>query len=98
MQVRLLAACSKAGAECLVLEYADGGSLEKLIARERISLRSVKTLAKDVLKALEYLQTLGVVHRDVKPANILLHTVGDSSRAKLAGGHPRGLARRCNTF
>ncbi|KAL5222452.1 hypothetical protein ABZP36_027165 [Zizania latifolia] len=36
------------------------------------SVQQVVTIASDLAKALQYLSILGIVHRDVKPANILL--------------------------
>ena len=51
----------------------EGESLAALLARERKpSLDFVKRVVKDVADALEYAHNRGVIHRDVKPDNILL--------------------------
>jgi serine/threonine protein kinase len=61
----------------IALEYLDGGSLEQLIlsrARrgETLSTREVRRIARDIARALDYAHARGVLHLDVKPANILL--------------------------
>jgi len=52
-------------------------SLEDRLAEPLpLSLDEIHTIASDVLSALEHAHSEGVVHRDVKPANILLHRNG----------------------
>lgn len=57
----------------LVMEYVKGSSLSWLIAAEGPlePVRSAKILV-DVLRALEYAHQGGIIHRDVKPSNVLL--------------------------
>jgi len=73
----------------LVLEYMDGGDLDRLIARQRDTRNGAlfdAHLTRRVLAAiggaLNYVHGLGVLHRDVKPANMLLSK--RSNRIKLA--------------
>ena len=62
----------------LVMEYVDGASLaERLDAGEEID---AGRLAHELLSALAYIHDGGVLHRDVKPANVLIGTDG---RARL---------------
>jgi non-specific serine/threonine protein kinase len=57
----------------IVMEYVTGGSLQARLEREpRLPLREALTLALDLSDALARAHRLGIVHRDVKPANILL--------------------------
>ncbi len=57
----------------LVLPYAEYGSLADLYAKEGpLSLSRVVTFMEEVADALAFAHERGVLHRDVKPANILL--------------------------
>jgi serine/threonine protein kinase/Tol biopolymer transport system component len=76
-----------AGRQYLVTEYIDGGTLGHWIGRERRSWRKVVGLLAGVADGLAVAHEAGILHRDVKPANIL---VTQSGYAKLADF---GLAR-----
>ncbi|MFC5050377.1 serine/threonine-protein kinase [Rubritalea spongiae] len=61
------------GTPYLVLEYVKGEDLQKRIAREKkLSQREALSIAIRVLNGLSAVHALGVIHRDVKPANVLL--------------------------
>jgi eukaryotic-like serine/threonine-protein kinase len=61
----------------LVMEFLDGCDLAHAIAQRRIpDLRSKLKLALEVAQALEYVNSQGIVHRDVKPGNIFLCSSG----------------------
>jgi eukaryotic-like serine/threonine-protein kinase len=64
----------------LVWELVDGRSLAALL-RDGPGDRAVIRVAREVLAALDHAHRRGVVHRDVKPANIL---VGRDGRARLS--------------
>ena len=58
----------------LVLPYAEQGSLAEMLVqhgKRPWSLTRVVTIAKETAEALDYAHARGVLHRDVKPANIL---------------------------
>ena len=64
----------------LVMEYVEGGTLAALAeGRTRTSIDQ-ETLARELLEALAHVHEAGIVHRDVKPANVL---VGRDGRARL---------------
>jgi len=66
----------------IVLEYVAGESLSRILAREKkLSLVKALKLAEEVADALDYAHQQGVIHRDVKPANII---VTQDGRAKIA--------------
>jgi len=65
----------------LVLEYVPGGSLQDLLEREgRLPRGRALEVAGDLLRGLAAIHARGIVHRDVKPGNVLL--TGDG-RAKV---------------
>lgn len=66
--------------EILIVTELCDGSLEALAKAGPLPLSDVKRYARDALAGLEALHLRGMVHRDIKPGNILV--VGDS--AKLA--------------
>jgi serine/threonine protein kinase len=58
----------------LILEYNPGCDLRTSIHREgRFSESSCKEILKQLVSAVNFLQASGIMHRDLKLANILLH-------------------------
>jgi eukaryotic-like serine/threonine-protein kinase len=56
----------------IAMEYVIGGSLEAFLAKKPIKLRRIKHIFCEALRGLQHAHEKGYVHRDVKPANILL--------------------------
>lgn len=56
----------------IVMEYVPGENLAELMARERVPTEQAIGIVKAVAAALDHAHQAGVVHRDVKPANILV--------------------------
>ncbi len=58
----------------IVMEYVDGGSLRSLLAEQEapLTLQQALELFAGVADGLEYIHSQGLVHRDLKPDNILL--------------------------
>jgi serine/threonine-protein kinase len=57
----------------LVMPYVEGETLRQLLQREgRLPVDAATTIAIEVADALAYAHAKGVVHRDMKPENILL--------------------------
>lgn len=68
----------------LIMEYMPCGSLQDELRKEKkISLERVARVAADIAAALAVVEAHGLVHRDVKPANILLAADGTAKLTDL---------------
>lgn len=75
----------------LVMAYIEGGSLSNRIDRGQLNVKEVDTLLRQIAPALDYAHRQGVIHRDIKPDNILLDKEGhpllaDFGIAKMSTG------------
>jgi eukaryotic-like serine/threonine-protein kinase len=91
------------GNNYLVMEYVDGTNLRDLLAQVgTLPVGRAVAIATDVARALEAVHEQEIVHRDVKPANIMITRRGaaklmdfgiaqvghESLRTQVASGHP----------
>ncbi|HEY3475112.1 MAG TPA: serine/threonine-protein kinase, partial [Anaerolineales bacterium] len=77
-----------------VMRYMAGGSLIERIQRGSLSLAEIGHILQRIAAALDYAHSKGVIHRDVKPGNILFDEfenayISDFGIAKFAQGMPR---------
>jgi serine/threonine-protein kinase len=71
--VPLLSAGSAAGVPYYTMPLVDGRSLLERLERESaLPIRQAVSILRDVARALAYAHARGVVHRDIKPGNVLL--------------------------
>ena len=60
------------GVPYIVMELVDGRDLQKTMASRRLSLLEKMEIMSQVAEGLHFAHTNGVIHRDVKPANIMV--------------------------
>jgi serine/threonine-protein kinase len=61
-----------AGLPTLVSDYVSGVSLKELLQARRLTGREAATLIAAAAEAVQYAHTMGVIHRDLKPGNLLI--------------------------
>jgi serine/threonine-protein kinase len=72
----------------LVMEYLPGGSLaQRLAAGDRLTAIQARRMALDVIAGLEAAHHRGVVHRDVKPANVFFDARGTAKLGDFGVAH-----------
>jgi eukaryotic-like serine/threonine-protein kinase len=71
----------------LVMAWMPGGTLETLLAREPVTPKRATEIASAMLLALAEAHRLGILHRDVKPANILFDAGGSAKLADFGVSH-----------
>lgn len=82
----------QAGRLCLVMQYVEGVDFEKKIHDAgKLEAREAVRVCIEVTRALEYAHARGIVHRDMKPSNVLVRSDGsvkvtDFGIAKIIGG------------
>lgn len=65
------------GLECVSMEYVDGTTLRQLLdARSPLSLAEAREIALQLLAGLGAIHEAGLVHRDVKPENVMRTRAG----------------------
>lgn len=60
----------------LKLEYVEGEVLSEIIPRGRISLRKAREIVMDLLDSVGYMHSQHIMHRDIKPNNIITNGRG----------------------
>ena len=75
--VRALGSGVDQGQRYMVMEYVEGQALDQLLKLSgRLPEQRALSIALDVARALEHAHAAGVIHRDVKPQNVLITPAG----------------------
>src|SRR5687768_7794547 len=76
----------------IAMEYVEGNNLKEVLSQGRaLSFEQIGDIAAQIAEALDFAHSKGIVHRDVKPANIILlegnrAKITDFGIAKIASG------------
>jgi len=78
------------GITYMAMRYVEGGTLKELLGKGRLILHDTQDLMNQICAALDYAHRRGVIHRDVKPSNVILDGEGaaylmDFGIAKVVG-------------
>jgi serine/threonine protein kinase len=84
------------GLHYFIMEYVDGPNLRQIERAGKLSTRQALQIIPQICEALQFAHDEGVVHRDVKPENVLLDKKGrvkiaDFGLAKILGREPKDL-------
>ena len=66
------------GRSFIVMQYVDGETLESRIQRRPLELRETLEVATQVVDALAEAHSYGIIHRDIKPQNIIITVRGQA--------------------
>jgi serine/threonine protein kinase len=68
----------------MVLEYQPNGTLLKTLkSNQKFNEPDVRVIIEQMLLALDYLERKKVVHRDLKPDNVLINSIEDNSEYEI---------------
>lgn len=60
----------------LILEYCSGGDLEALLSKKKLPSMVARATIAEIILGLEYIHSMDIIYRDLKPANILIDIEG----------------------
>ena len=59
------------------MKFVEGGQLDEVVRRTPMSIRQAAELIAKVARTVHYAHEHGILHRDIKPGNILLDKKGE---------------------
>jgi p21-activated kinase 1 len=61
----------------IVMDYMEGGSLTEVVTEYLMTEGQIAAVSGEIAWGLQYMHEQGVIHRDIKSANVLLSLAGD---------------------
>lgn len=87
---RLLGFASYQKRPCLVMDRLVGHTLERRLSRGPLSIAEVLSIGEQLSRALEAVHRVGLVHQDIKPANVFLTAAGSATLLDFGVAVPSG--------
>jgi serine/threonine protein kinase len=85
----------RAGAHYYIASaFIEGRTLARALLEGGVGFRRAARIVRDLAQALHYAHGVGIVHRDVKPANVLLDEKGRAHLMDFGVAHRQGSAER----
>lgn len=81
----------------LVMEYVEGGTLADRLAGGTAHELDPGRLARELLDALDHIHSAGIVHRDIKPGNVLIAPDGSARVTDFGIAQPEDATRLTST-
>ena len=86
--VGYIGSCAMDGYVFIVMENLSGGSLDTVLkAFSTLPLLSIKRYVRDIIRGLAFLHENKVIHRDLKPHNVLMTNEGECKLADFGTAH-----------
>lgn len=88
------------GRPYFVMSYADRGTLADRMRERPLPVNEAVALAEEIAHGVEVINTLGVIHRDLKPTNVLFQSTPDGGEKVLIAdlGLAKALAHASGAF
>ncbi|TDC80370.1 serine/threonine protein kinase [Actinomadura sp. 7K507] len=88
------------GRPYFVMSYADRGTLSDRMRERPLPVNEAVALAEEIAHGVEVINTLGVIHRDLKPTNVLFQSTPDGGQKVLIAdlGLAKALAHASGAF
>jgi serine/threonine-protein kinase len=65
------------GVSYIVMRYIEGQTLKDILTDQKLGTKQILDILRPVADALAYAHSRGVLHRDVKPSNVLIDNEGN---------------------
>ena len=75
--IRIWSVEEEKGSHCIVMEYFPGNDLKQIIrSRGPLPISEALSITTQIIQGLAYAHYMGIIHRDIKPGNILVDQAG----------------------